>query len=161
MQLVNITSVGQFRTPPRLPYVRYDLPAKYLITCCCKNRDRPFAEDIAAAAAREAILEHRAAGRFWLYAYCVMPDHVHLFICLRQTGRHLSNIVASLKITIKRKLSVLNRSFNWQRGYHERSIRGFEAPSDVARYVRLNPVRAGLVAKSEDYSFAGCVDPWY
>ena len=43
----------------------------------------------------------------------------------------------------------------WQTGYHDHVLRAEDARLGVARYVLLNPVRAGLVENAEDYPFSG------
>jgi hypothetical protein len=48
----------------------------------------------------------------------------------------------------------------WQRYGYEHVLRNDEATMSVARYILENPVRAGLVARVEDYPFAGsCTYP--
>jgi hypothetical protein len=41
----------------------------------------------------------------------------------------------------------------WADGFHDRALRWEEQLVDVARYIVLNPVRAGLVARVGDYSY--------
>ncbi len=98
----------------------------------------------------------REAGLFWLYAFCIMPDHIHIYLRTRGT-RHLSRIVAGLKLSVTR---AIDRRLHWQRGYFEKIIRGSVAPGQVVRYILNNPVRAGLVTRAEDYPFMGIVDPY-
>jgi hypothetical protein len=45
--------------------------------------------------------------------------------------------------------------FLWQEGYYERIVRNDESTLVVIRYVLENPVRAGLVARYQDYRFLG------
>ena len=84
-----------------------------------------------------------------------MPDHVHMYLRTRGV-RHLSRIIAGLKVSITRSIRGMN--VRWQRGYFERIIRGDIAPGNVVRYVLLNPVRAGLVRSPEEYAYMGVVD---
>jgi len=83
-----------------------------------------------------------------------MPDHVHLFI--RTRGRHLSQIVAMMKIGIRRMVPGLW----WQRGYFDRIVRPHVPPGLVVRYLLGNPVRADLVKDPGDYPFMGVADPY-
>jgi REP element-mobilizing transposase RayT len=39
----------------------------------------------------------------------------------------------------------------WQRGFHDHAVRKDESLEDIARYVVLNPVRAGLVGSVGAY----------
>lgn len=124
-----------------------------LVTFCCKDRQRVFEDGRKARLAEQAMMMQREDGLYWLYVYCVMPDHIHIYLRTRGV-RHLSRIVARLKFDIMRLVGRLQ----WQRGYFEKIIRGCVAPSEVARYILLNPVRAGLVTRAEDYPFMGVVD---
>ena len=39
----------------------------------------------------------------------------------------------------------------WQRGYHDRALRRDEDLKAAARYIVMNPLRAGLVKRPGDY----------
>jgi len=93
-------------------------------------------------------------GCFWLYAFCIMPDHVHALMRMRNGQRHLSTIIAGIKIATMRRLQGLR----WQRGFHESIIRPWEDCNDVVRYILMNPVRAGLVKDPSLYPHMGVVD---
>jgi putative transposase len=108
----------------------------------------------------QALKHFRESGYYWLYAYCVMPDHMHAAIRSRDHGVHLSRIVAMLKSFVKCAARRIDPSFAWQRGYHERALRSYENSQDVVRYVVRNPVRARLVGSEEQYPFSGVIDPW-
>ena len=97
-------------------------------------------------------------GLLYLYAYCVMPDHIHLYLRLRDSGRHLSHIVGSIKAGISRGAT---RKIAWQRGYWYWAIRDSEAAAAFAQYVLINPVRAGLVADYREYSYIRSIVLWY
>jgi hypothetical protein len=43
------------------------------------------------------------------------------------------------------------RGHVWQRGFHDRALRGDEDLPAVARYIVANPLRAGLVRSVRDY----------
>jgi len=43
----------------------------------------------------------------------------------------------------------------WQRGFFDHLLRSEESYGQKWNYVRENPVRAGLVARVEDWRFAG------
>ncbi len=84
-------------------------------------------------------------------AWVVMPDHIHWLIELRE--RTLSEVAARTK---SRSNHLVNKAMGrtgsvWQRGFYDRAIRREEDLKAVARYVVLNPVRAGLVRRVGDY----------
>jgi putative transposase len=50
---------------------------------------------------------------------------------------------------------VRNKKELWQVSFYDHILRDEDAPADVAWYICLNPVRAGLVKKVEDYPYSG------
>jgi len=46
----------------------------------------------------------------------------------------------------------------WQAGFFDHALRGRESYSEKWEYVRLNPVRAGLVSKPEEWPYAGEIE---
>src|SRR5450631_1407711 len=86
-----------FRAPPRLETVDYRAARSYLVTFCVKNRTKKFSDPILATIACRWIKSFRDSGWYWLYAYCVMPDHVHVAMRVRDHNVHLSRIVAMIR----------------------------------------------------------------
>ena len=83
--------------------------------------------------------------RYHLYAWCVMPNHVHvLFRPL--PGHKLSGILHSWKsFSANRANALLRRSGAfWQREYYDHLIRDEEEFYRIAEYVLSNPRKAGL-----------------
>jgi putative transposase len=146
------------RRPPRLKNAPYSAPRSFFVTFCAFDRQRAFAEANAARIACEAIIEYRRRELYYLYAYCVMPDHIHLVIKLTAGAGHLSQIIGNLKRIIRHRCAVSGCSFRWQPGYFDRIVREHERSDEFIRYVLLNPVRAGLVTGESRYSFCGRYD---
>jgi putative transposase len=94
--------------------------------------------------------------QFVVFAYCFMPDHVHLVV---EGSHETSDLRRFVKISKQRVSHVLKTERKicsvWQEGYYERVLRSDEATDVVIRYVLDNPVRAGLVSKAEDYPYSG------
>ncbi len=84
---------------------------------------------------------------FSLSQYMIMPDHIHLLV-RGEFDFSPSQWVAGLKRAISKEISV-GRGF-WQPGFFDRVIRSHEDPEKKWLYVNQNPVRAGLVMRSED-----------
>jgi len=88
-----------------------------------------------------------------LLAWVLMPDHWHGVVALRQA--ELSDVVGKLKgrsaRLLRRELAVPDRI--WGRGFHDRALRKEDDLVAMARYVVLNPVRAGLVGSVREYPF--------
>jgi REP element-mobilizing transposase RayT len=161
-------------TPPRLPVVfqSYD-PPLCLVTFNTLLRRPLLAGDAVHAAFREYAergLEFRVAtGR-----YVLMPDHVHVFV---RIGRDMTlrRRESGLKQRLGKTLTQLGHkpttvppraagstpqskleSF-WQPGFFDHLLRHDESYAEKWDYVWRNPVRAGLVAKPEDWPYQGVV----
>jgi REP element-mobilizing transposase RayT len=87
-----------------------------------------------------------------VYAWCIMPDHVHLLI-------HGNDIIELVRL-FKGKMTPVARSLEpdrrlWQRSFYDHALRREESLSEIAGYIWENPVRAGIVEKPDDYSWSG------
>jgi putative transposase len=152
--------VRNHRTPPRLENVDYRAARSYLVTFCLKNRAKKFSDPILASIACRWIRTCRDAGWYWLYAYCVMPDHIHIAMRVRDKKVHLSRIVAMIRSGILCEARRHDSSFCWQRGFDDRIVRVDDDSTEIVRYVLANPRRAGLTRGEETYPFCGVVDIW-
>ena len=101
----------------------------------------------------EAVLEQvRARHQARIYAYVLMPEHVHMLVN-EPPSILLAQFVKALKQTTSRKLKG-NRERFWQERYFDRNIRGEAARSEVIRYIHRNPVKRGLVASPQQYTWS-------
>jgi len=85
-------------------------------------------------------------------AYVVMPDHVHWLFELAG-DRPLSRVVGMMK---SRAAWLINQGCTpgravWAKAFHDHAVRREENLAAIARYIVLNPVRAGLVRSWRDY----------
>ena len=89
-----------------------------------------------------------------------MPDHVHAFVAIDDQKLNLSTWSKSLKNSISKTLRQEGIAPpHWQKTFVEHLLRSAESYSEKWHYVRENPVRAGLVSHSEDWSFRGELFP--
>jgi REP-associated tyrosine transposase len=94
--------------------------------------------------------------------YVLMPDHLHLFVSFQPGGLTLSDWMKSLKNCLSKVLrSMGNASPHWQDGFFDHVLRSSESYEQKWRYVKENPVRAGLAARSEDWPYQGEVQAVY
>ena len=85
-----------------------------------------------------------------------MPDHLHLFVLTEDDRIRLSAWIGSLKKAVSKTLRARGEvSPHWQKGFFDHIMRGGESYSQKWDYVRENPVRAGLVARPEDWPYSG------
>jgi REP element-mobilizing transposase RayT len=148
------------RTPTRLETIDYRQDRTYAVTFCVARRRPVFANPRLAAIAVECARHFRHTGLYYLYAYAVMFDHVHLVLRAIKPRVHLSKIVAVLRSCITSKVRPTIADFAWQRGYYERIVRSADECRETVEYVLANPRRANLVQDREQYPFSGFVDRW-
>jgi putative transposase len=84
-----------------------------------------------------------------------MPDHLHVFCAPADPSFALETWICFWKREFRRKHGRADWGFQ-SRGWHHR-LRPQEDYSVKWRYVQENPVRRGLVERSEDWPFKGRV----
>jgi REP element-mobilizing transposase RayT len=86
-------------------------------------------------------------------AFVVMPDHFHWLVQIDDNVAQLGDPIKSLKVSTIRFANNKNIELSWQKGFYDRAIRKEEDLEDVARYIVMNPVRAGIVKSVRTYPF--------
>lgn len=103
---------------------------------------------------RRLLREQVRLRRVSILEYCLMPNHIHLVAVPEDRG----GLARALAETHRRYAQRTNFCHGW-RG-HLWQERFWSFPMDdvslraVARYVLLNPVRAGLVRRAEEWPFS-------
>jgi putative DNA methylase len=113
-----------------------------------------FLEEPRIAAVVEEALLRFDEQRYHLYAWCIMPTHVHV-LASPAAGCTLSEILHSWKsFTAKIANRALERKGSfWAEEYFDRAIRDDIHYGVVHAYIENNPVKAGLCAAPEDWPF--------
>jgi hypothetical protein len=88
-------------------------------------------------------------------AHADEPDHVHIVAQGVRDDSDLRSSVRSWNTTMGFRWRRAHASPLWQPGYYDHVLWAEDGRLGVARYVLLNPVRAGLVEKAQDYPFSG------
>ena len=98
---------------------------------------------------REYLIPHTA-----LLAYVLMPNHYHLII-KAQTDR-VSHAMQLLGISYTKAVNTRHQRTGalFQGAFQAKEIDCDEYLVPLSRYLHLNPVRAGLVARPEDWQFS-------
>ena len=146
----------------RLPLDNYQGAKAYSVTVTTYRRT-PWFRDVAVAEYCVGALKE-AAGQesFRVYAYCFMPDHLHLLVA-SDADANLIGFVKGLKQSTgwwfrnRYPAGSLKASptWLWHKSYHDHVVRSEEDLIQIAKYIVGNPVRAGLVELSEDYPASG------
>ncbi len=105
----------------------------------CFLRERSIADLVANA------LKYFVCKRYNLFAWCVMPNHVHAMVQPAPEFK-LPDILHSWKsYTAHEANKMLGRSGKfWQQEYYDRMMRSEESLTNNIEYVYLNPDKAGL-----------------
>ncbi len=88
---------------------------------------------------------------FYVSAYVVMPDHVHLLISEPERS-NLAVVLQMLKQIVSCKLSKAGGF--WQRRYYDFNVWSEKKFYEKMQYIHENPVRRGLVARAEDWRWS-------
>jgi putative transposase len=140
----------------RLDRIFEDSPIFFVTTCTFRRRPI-LATPQAAAILTEELRGARERHGWNIARYVVMPDHVHFFCAPRRDARELESFMGMWKQwTAKRMIRELGFARPvWQLEFHEHLMRSEESCVEKWEYVWLNPVRAGLVERAEDWPFSG------
>lgn len=139
----------------RLRTGRQSVPGQaYLLTFTTRNRRPAFSGFDAACLASRTLAAASNWPRSSLLAWVLMPDHWHGLVQLDK-GDDLSRCVARAKSAATRQWHDVYGDTGplWAPGFHDHGLRAEESLLQVARYIVLNPVRAGLVRSCGAYPF--------
>jgi len=142
----------------RLDRVFEELPGPlFFITCCVRNRRKVLANGVVAPVLVSAWATSPDAYGWAVGRYVVMPDHVHFFAApCRDGAKDLSGFVRCWKRWTRRKVRLnAGPSFSWQAEFFDHVLRSGESYAEKWKYVRQNPVRAGLVSRAEEWTHQG------
>ena len=148
------------------------------ITTVARNRLPVFRTDALKGVACHALDEARRSGGFALFAYVIMPQHLHALadgtLKASDTLRYLNGILSHRVIDFLKEggfttsLEKLRGAVKGRR--HEYSLvdhhsSGLPVFSEgffmqKVNYIHLNPVRAGLVERAEDYRWSSARQWW-
>ena len=110
---------------------------------------------------------------FDVFAYVVMPEHVHLVVLPRDG--EISPVLRGIKQGFGQRMIRLFREREdpvleyiedsdgivrfWQRGGgHDRNVRDDEAMRNHIEYIHFNPVKRGLVERGVDWKWSSALD---
>ncbi len=131
----------------RLPRDRYRDGHAFLVTVVTHQR-RPWFENEAMAKAATALLDQHEG----LYAWCILPDHIHLLLEADDALTWIQRFKGRLT-PIFRRLRPGQRLR--QRSFHDRALRKEEDLRDAALYTWANAVEAELCEAPADHRWSG------
>jgi putative transposase len=164
---------------PRKRVRHYDLPGDaHFLTFSCFRRMPLLSKDRTRKWLVKSIAEARDRCNFDLWAWVIMPEHVHLLVCPRNSVYTISKILTAIKrpvaeraiaYLVSRKsrflerLSVETKSRTYRRFWQagpgqDHNIYDAATTHRVIDYIHNNPVRRGLVAAADNWHWSSARD---
>lgn len=164
----------------------YEPGMTYLITTITRRRERLFEDERFARIAHEDIAFYARKFGMISVAHAIMPDHLHWvmhpstedferFVREEQAKGnrskygheperfYLSKIMEDYKRHTAHLINELRDAPYaevWQEGFRDDALRIPDAIRGAVRYVILNPVKAGLAERAEDYAYLAWNADW-
>ena len=155
----------ELKNNPRNKYIRFNTPGTpHGLTFSCYQNQKIFKFRRTCECFIQALKKARKKHNFHIWAYVIMPDHVHLLIFPCEGDYSISDILSSIKhSTSKRVINWVKRNrpqylknFETEKKHHpyrfwqdgggyDRNIRNHAELIRFVNYVHNNPVRRGLV----------------
>jgi putative transposase len=139
----------------RLPRDEYVGKNWLFITVCCANRRKVFTTSKICSWFLNVLRRDATTHDFAVHAYCIMPDHIHLLLEGLQTSSNLLHFVKALKTKTSTPFERKTIKALWQKKFYDHILRRNDSADDIAWYIWMNPVRAGLCRSPNEYPFLG------
>ncbi|HZU13246.1 MAG TPA: transposase [Chloroflexota bacterium] len=132
----------------------------YFVTIRAVHGTAPFRRPEIAQSVLSSLHWLRTERQVQIQAHCVMPDHLHVLLRLPPDSPPLGRLIGAFKrLTTRQSWEHGIRGRLWQPRFYDHIVRRSEDAGEIARYIRDNPVRAGLVTDADAYPYSGFADP--
>ena len=167
--------------PVRKTRIRINEPGHaHELTFSCYQRMLLLSKDRSRQWVVEALDRARRSCSFELWAYVIMPEHVHVLLLPTRTDYDMGAILKSIKLSVSRRaIRYLKASapqwlerlrvdrpsgktehrFWQQGGGYDRNVAHEKMAWNCVRYIHENPVRRGLVNSATDWRWSSA--RWY
>ena len=119
----------------------------FLTVCCAKRGIAQLDRSEIFAAMTDAVEHYMARDKWWMTLFLALPDHGHAVVSFQEAAG-MDKVVRDWKRFIAKATGVM-----WQDGFFEHRVRSPESANEKWHYIRLNPVRKGLVENPEDWPY--------
>jgi REP element-mobilizing transposase RayT len=119
------------------------------------QRQKTFLDSQDYLAYLERLGKYRRKFDYLVHAYCLMPNHVHLL--LESSEDPLSKFMQGLQQSYSQYFNLRHRKVGhvFQGRYKAIICQKDEYLLELIRYIHLNPIRANMVKRPEEYRFSG------
>ena len=119
------------------------------------QKQKVFLEDADFEKYLELLKRYKKKYKFKMYAWCLMPNHVHLILELNKPAE-LAKVMQGLNLAYSRWF---NRKYGkvghlWQGRFKSMLIDKDKYAFDCINYVEINPVRSNLTQSPLDYAWS-------
>ena len=125
------------------------------ITLCTDKRRDLFTNTILADACLDLLRSQAEAKSIAVFAYCFMPDHLHLLIAPSQTASILDFLRDFKGLSTRIAWERGHRGKLWQARFFDHFLRKDEDLRRAVDYIVNNPVRKGMVIDWRDHPYCG------
>ena len=129
--------------------------ASYFVTTKCWEGRDAFQVTEIAEILLNTLFHYRDSGGYLLHEFVIMPDPLHLILT--------PNLQTSLEKTVQLIKGGSSHRIHkkrggrmeiWRAGFHDWTIRDLDDWKAKTNYIRMNPVKAGLCERVEDWSYS-------
>jgi putative transposase len=105
------------------------------------------------------VRERRQKYHFLLTAWVLLPDHWHA-IFFPSFPLTISSVREAIKVGSTHRINAGRKESGllWQPRFFDRAVRTVKEYYEKVEYIHLNPVRAGLVERAEDWPWSSVRD---
>lgn len=130
----------------------------FFVTCRLLPKRRILGESEFLCLAR-VIRERREQYGFLLTAWVFLPDHWHVIV-FPQHPLTISEAMESIKVSSTKRINRAREELGvlWQGRFFDRALRTVKEYREKVEYIHLNPVKAGLVSRPEDWAWSSVHD---
>ena len=138
---------------------RLVLSDRFFFLSCRVLPTRPELSECEFATLARVMLERRKQHGFLLTAWVFLPDHWHAIVYL-SFPLTISRVLESIKVgaTLRINRGRGERGVVLQGRFFDRALRTVSEYHEKVEYIHLNPVRAGLVQRPEDWKWSSVLD---
>ncbi len=122
-------------------------PIYFVTICTCPRGTNQLCHSDKAQAIFGATEHYQSQTRWHAQLMILMPDHLHALLSFPK--------IESLPLVIRAWKHYLSKQHGiiWQRDYFDHRLRNDESHDEKASYIKMNPVRAGLVSSPEKWPY--------
>ena len=128
---------------------------RYFLTICTFEKSKYFTDNGLVYKVLDVLREVSNHCQFDIWAYCFMPDHLHLLIEGKDESSDMCKFVALFKQYSGYQFKKECGRKLWEENYYEHILRKKEATQKVATYIFENPIRKGIVEDYTSYPYLG------